>query len=138
MNRYRLLVIANDALESNRLHDLIRRRTVFQPTEVTLVAPSVHAETERLERALDRLEANGVRASGWIAPADPMLAIEDALRIDPADELIVSTGPFERWQSAVKRARASFDLPLTHVASESAAVAVDQLLLDAARPCPAG
>jgi hypothetical protein len=120
MTRYRLLVIANDTLENNRLHDLIRRRTVFQPCEVTVVAPTTHAETERLERALDRLAANGVRSSGWLAPGDPLLAIEDALRIDPADELIVATGPFERWSSAVRRAREMFDVPLTHLAIETA------------------
>jgi ubiquinone biosynthesis protein UbiJ len=119
MNRYRLLVIANETLESDRLHDLIRRRTVFQRCEVTIVAPAAEA-TERLEHALDRLAANGVRVSGWLEPADPLLAIEDALRIDPADEMIVATGPSEEWSSAVKRARAAFDIPLTHIAVEPA------------------
>ena len=48
-----------------------------------------------------------------------MQAMEDALRLFPADEMIISTHPHGRsnWleRDVVERARERFPLPITHV-----------------------
>ena len=129
-----ILVIANETAEGDALHDLIRRRAAIAATEVVIVAPALnsrlrhwasdedgarHRAGERLERSLVRLEASGVGARGWIGDADPMLAIEDALGVLEADELIVATHPEPRsnWLAhrLVERARETLALPVTDV-----------------------
>jgi len=54
-----------------------------------------------------------------VGDADPLQAIEDALRAFGADEVIVSTHPPGRsnWleRDVIARARERFDLPITHV-----------------------
>ncbi|HYY74457.1 MAG TPA: hypothetical protein VE662_06500, partial [Solirubrobacterales bacterium] len=50
---------------------------------------------------------------------EPHASIEDALRVFPADEVIISTHPphKSRWleQGVVERAREEIPLPITHV-----------------------
>jgi GABA permease len=138
--RYRLLVVSNETVEGDTLHELIVRRSALQPTQVIVVAPALNARLRdwvsdeddarsaaeaRLSRALSRLEHAGLRADGWVGDADPLRAIDDALRIFPADALIVATHPEPRsnWLShgLVQRARAAFDVPITHLVVEVAA-----------------
>jgi GABA permease len=137
--RYRLLVVSNETVEGDTLHELIARRSALQPTQVIVVAPALttrvgrwvsHADDARaaearLDRALSRLEDAGVRADGWLGDADPLRAIDDALRVFPADALIVATHPEPRsnWltRGVVERARAAFDVPITHLVVEVAA-----------------
>jgi GABA permease len=137
--RYRLLVVSNETVEGDTLHELIARRSALQPTQVIVVAPALNARVghwvsgeddaraaeARLDRALSRLEDAGVRADGWLGDADPLRAIDDALRVFPADALIVATHPEPRsnWlsDSIVQRARAAFDVPITHLAVDVAA-----------------
>jgi hypothetical protein len=38
------------------------------------------------------LAAAGVEAEGLVGDADPLLAMDDALRLFPADEIVVATG----------------------------------------------
>jgi len=61
----------------------------------------------------------GVLARGEVGDADPIQAMEEALRTFGADEIILSTHPPGRsnWleKGVVGRARESFDVPLTHV-----------------------
>ena len=53
------------------------------------------------------------------------MAIGDALRIFPADEIVISTHPqaTSRWleNGVVDRAREEIDLPITHVVVDLAA-----------------
>ena len=81
-----------------------------------------HARAEaqkRLDGSLGELARSGVAARGEVGDADPIQAIEDALRTFGADEIIISTHPPGRsnWleKGVVGRARECFDLPLTHV-----------------------
>jgi hypothetical protein len=46
----------------------------------------------RLETSLERLRWAGVDAHGSVGDSNPMLAIEDALREYPADEVLVVAG----------------------------------------------
>src|ERR671922_292119 len=73
----------------------------------------------RLDASLGRLAAAGLDARGEIGDADPLQAIEDALRTFGADEIIISTHPEGRsnWleKGIVGAARERFALPITHV-----------------------
>ena len=50
--------------------------------------PARRLAAERLAATVDRLGRVGVRAEGRVGDADPMLAISDALRTFPADEIV--------------------------------------------------
>src|SRR5207248_8808135 len=77
------------------------------------------AAQERLDKSLQSLRAVDLDAQGEVGDADPVQAIEDALRTFQPDELIISTHPAGRSQwlerGVVERARERFELPLTHV-----------------------
>src|SRR3954447_25362854 len=130
----RLLVIANETVEGEALHDTIRARARDRGSEVLVVAPALNsrlrhwmsdsdaarrAAEDRLVACLQRLDRAGVHARGWVGDADPLCALEDALRVFAADELIIATHPEERsnWlaHGFVDRARERFELPVTHV-----------------------
>ena len=55
--------------------------------------PARRRAAERLAATVDRLSRVGVRAEGRVGDADPMLAISDALRTFPADEIVFAGEP---------------------------------------------
>lgn len=65
------------------------------------------------------LAESGVVARGVVGDADPLQAIEDALRGFPANEIVISTHPPGRshWleRGLVEQARLRFAVPLSHV-----------------------
>jgi hypothetical protein len=73
----------------------------------------------RLDESLASLSNDGIDARGVVGDDDPLQAIEDSLRMFPADEIVVSTHPPGRsnWleHGIVERAGERFDLPITHV-----------------------
>lgn len=126
----KILVIANETLDGDLLHDAIRAAG----GEVLVVAPALNsrlrhwlsdsdgaraAAERRLEACLERLARLDVHASGWVGDGDPLQAIDDALRVFPADELIVATHPEGRshWleRDLIRRAAARFGQPIRHV-----------------------
>jgi GABA permease len=130
----RILVIANQTVGGPDLLDLLRSRAEGVREEILVVAPALNdrlrtwtsdedpARKEaqrRLDATLERLAAEGIRARGEIGDSDPLQAIEDALRTFGADEIVISTLPPEQsnWlaQDVVERARARWDVPVTHV-----------------------
>jgi hypothetical protein len=131
---HRLLVIANETIEGQALHDEVRARAAVPRAEVLVVAPALNsrlrhwmsdsdaarrAAEDRLIACLERLERAGVHATGWVGDSDPMVAIADALSVFGVDEMIVATHPEERsnWlaHDLVRRARERFELPVVHV-----------------------
>ena len=131
---FRILAIANETVEGEELHRLIADRAAGAPTEVLVVAPALNgrvrhwfsdvdrardAAEERLYRSLERLDAAGVQARGWVGDSDPLEAIADAIAVFEADQLIISTHPEKRsnWlaREVVRRARERFGLPTAHV-----------------------
>ena len=74
---------------------------------------------ERLRRSLAELRAVDVTAEGLVGDADPLLAIDDALRLFPADEIVVATHPARdaNWleRRLVAHARLRFTQPVHHV-----------------------
>jgi hypothetical protein len=113
--------------------------SVAGASEVLVVAPALNtrlrhwtsdedaaraAAAARLVVCLSALDDAGVQVEGWVADADPLRAIEDAVAVFPADELLIATHPEARsnWlaQDLVARACASFSLPVAHLVVEHA------------------
>jgi hypothetical protein len=131
----RILVVANETVGARELLDEIARRTKGRPVEVKVVAPALvqsrlkegFGEVDearedaqaRLEKSVEAIGRLGIEVSGEVGDSDPTLAIEDALRTFPADELIISTHPPDRstWleRDLVERAHRELQLPITHV-----------------------
>lgn len=136
----RILVIANETVGGTTLLDVLRDKADGVREEMLLVCPALNsrvrtwtsdedgaraAAQDRLDASLARLGKAGVAARGEIGDGDPLQALEDALRVFPADEIVVSTHPPGRshWleQGVVEQARVRFDVPVTHVVVDLAA-----------------
>jgi GABA permease len=133
-NNHHLLVVANETVEGTVLVETVRDIALSRDADVFVVAPALNsrlrhwmsdsdrahgAAKQRLENTLARLKDAGVRAGGEVGDADPLLAIEDAIHIFPADEIVIGTHPEQRsnWlaHDLVSRACARFELPVAHV-----------------------
>jgi hypothetical protein len=143
----RVLVISNETVEADILRETIAAHA--GKTQVLVVAPALNtrlrhwlSDEDRARRAaegrlagtLAALRAAGVDVDGWVGDADPLLAIEDALAVFAADELLVATHPEARsnWlaHDLVGRACAHFSLPVLHLVVDGA-VAQPPVLLAA-------
>jgi GABA permease len=132
--RPRVLVVANRTLQGEELTELLRRRAragaelrVVAPilvSRVRYLASDVDRELllarQRLAAALAWARAEGVEASGTVGDPNAALgAIEDELRLFPADEIVISTYPagMSNWLETdiVSRLRDELDIPITHV-----------------------
>jgi len=139
--KHRLLVVANETVQGRALLHEIKERCHDRDCEILVVTPALPTSRathwasdsdEATELARQRMELSliaigelGLKAKGEIGDADPNLAIEDALRAFPADEIVISTHPPERsrWleHGVVDRAREQIDLPISHVVVDLAA-----------------
>jgi hypothetical protein len=130
----RILVVANETVAGQRLREAVRAAAEDRRASVLVVSPALNsplrhwasdedearaAAQERLARSLRELERLGISARGEVGDADPVQAIEDALRTFGADEVIISTHPEGRsnWleRGVVSSARERFAVPITHV-----------------------
>jgi GABA permease len=133
-DEHRILVVANETVGGPELLAQIRERSGSRTTRVLVVSPALNstlktwtsdedgarrAAQQRLDKSVQSLRAVGLDAEGEIGDADPVQAIEDALRTFQPDELVISTHPAGRSQwlerGVVERAGERFELPLTHV-----------------------
>ena len=133
-NERRILVIANETVGGGPLREEIRRRSEGYDERVLVVCPALNSPVrhwasdedgariqaqERLNASLARLREAGVVATGEVGDAEPLQAIEDALRLFGPDEIIISTHPEGRshWleRGIVDAARERFAVPITHV-----------------------
>jgi GABA permease len=133
--KFRLLVVANETVGGTALLDEIRDRCRNRTCEILVVTPALPTSRaahwasdsdeatelarQRMELSLIAIDELGLKAKGEVGDADPNVAIEDALRVFPADEIVISTHPPERsrWleHGVVDRARERIDLPISHV-----------------------
>ena len=139
-NERRILVIANETVGGERLRNEIHTRSEGYDAHVLVVTPALNSHLrhwasdednarleaqKRLEASLDRLRAAGIDAKGEVGDAEPLQAMEDALRLFGADEIIISTHPEGRshWleKGIVETARERFAVPITHVVVDLAA-----------------
>lgn len=134
-NGVRALVVVNEAVVGSELRDSLVDHLGAGGGDVFVVAPAlvdsglkhtlgdvddaIAPAEQRLQETLAELRKAGIEARGEVGDSDPNVAMEDALRVFPADEIIVSTHPPRRshWleQGVVERAREQVDLPVTHV-----------------------
>lgn len=104
-----------------------------RPTEVQVVAPAFagsrleHASgnidrsrelaQERLTKSVEEARETGIEAGGFVGDSDPLLAIEDALRRAPTEEIVLVTHhEGTRWLEGdlFERASQRFDVPIVH------------------------
>ena len=130
----RILVVANETVGGEALREQIERRGEGSRTRVLVVSPALNSPIrhwasdedparaearKRLDTSLQRLEESGIAASGEVGDADPLQAIEDAVRTFGPDDIIISTHPEGRshWleRGVVTGARERFAVPITHV-----------------------
>jgi hypothetical protein len=129
----RIVILANEVIGDQALVREIVRHTKGRPAQARIVAPAlvkspldlaagdvddeIDEARHRLEASTAALEQSGIPATGDVGEADPVLALEDALRLFPADEVIIVAHPRERatWleQDVVERARREVDVPIT-------------------------
>jgi hypothetical protein len=131
--RRRILVVANETVAGRALRGEVVRRAEGD-ADVLVVCPALNSPLrhwasdedgaralaqERLEESLGALAAAGVEARGEVGDADPIQAMDDALRTFGADEIVISTHPPGRsnWleKEVIGRAQARYDVPITHV-----------------------
>src|SRR5258705_5012554 len=139
--KHRILLVASETVGGGALLEEIRGRSSGGDCRVMVVTPAlpvsrashwasdtdeaVELARQRMELSLIAIGELGLKAEGEIGDSDPNVAIEDALRVFPADEIVISTHPRERsrWleRGVVERAREQIDLPITHVVVDLAA-----------------
>jgi GABA permease len=129
----RLLVVANETLAGDDLYAAIDE-LAGPGCSIYVVCPVLVSRSrywtsdlgggllrarQRLLDSLDALRARGLRAEGSVGDADPVLAIEDGLRVFAAEHVLVATHPPARstWleRRVVSRASRRIGPPLTHV-----------------------
>jgi hypothetical protein len=134
-SKHRLLVVANETVGGEALLEEIRGRCRNRDCEILVITPAlagsrashwasdideaIELARQRMELSLIAIDELGLKARGEVGDSDPNVAIEDALRAFPADEIVISTHPPQRsrWleHGVVERARDEIDLPITHV-----------------------
>ena len=130
----RILVVANETVAGGALRDAIRSAGAGGRANVLVVCPALNtplkhwasdedqaraAAEDRLGRSIRELEHLWMSARGEVGDADPLQAIEDALRTFGADMIIISTHPEGRsnWleRGVVSGAHERFAVPIRHV-----------------------
>ena len=104
----RILVVANETVGGRALRDAIESAAEGGRANVLVVTPALNsplkhwasdedqaraAAEDRLRRSVAELERLGIIARGEVGDADPLQAIEDALRTFGADVIMISTHP---------------------------------------------
>jgi hypothetical protein len=129
----RILVIANETVAGDTLHEMIRQKSEGLRANVLVVAPAQPSPLQhltsdddpgretarkRIDESLEKLRGAGLAARGEVGEPDPLQAIEDALRTFGPDEIIISSHPEGRshWleRGVVEAARERFAVPITH------------------------
>lgn len=130
----RVLVVANETVGGEELMSAISELALSGKAEFLVVCPALNSRLKtwtsdedparaqaqrRLDATLARLASVGIEARGDVGDVDPLVAIEDGVRLFRPDEIVVSTHPEGRsnWleRGVVAAVRERFDVPVTHV-----------------------
>src|SRR5215210_1333713 len=134
----RILVVATEALVGKALLEPLRSRVEGRDAAIFIVFPALtgsavkHAmgdvdeakETaeERLKESYRGLAEEELQVDGQVGDSDPVLAIQDALAVFPADEIVLVTRTHDdaRWleDDLFERAKRSFEPEIVHVSLE--------------------
>lgn len=132
----RILVIANRTCPCDALADEVAWRAHDASAEVLVVSPALNSllrhltsdvdaavvrAQERVDRAVAQLRNRGLDVRGYVGDTNPMLAIEDALAVYPATEIVIATHPpgQSHWleRRLIEKAKARFGVPVIHIVS---------------------
>ena len=136
------LVVAHRTLVEGHVLDHVRSLAADGDATFHLVVPVRHprghawtdgevdaAARKRLDEGLDAFRAAGIEVTGEVGDANPVYAAGVAMRAHPDVTwagIIVSTLPpgVSRWLrlDAVSRIEYEYELPVTHLVAEAAAV----------------
>jgi hypothetical protein len=125
--RTKLLVVANQTVDSDELLGALRDRAARGPISVTLIVPQDVQEgyARRLTHALERLHEAGIEAEGMLGDTDPCCAVIEVWDPRRYDEVIVSTLPSatSRWLriNLPQRIARAVDAPVSQIESRPAA-----------------
>jgi GABA permease len=135
----RVLVLANETVNGAELLDELRSIDRAGGAEYFVCVPAnpidtgqamhegaafvwdatTRAAQERLDRTLQVLHAENLRADGALGSYRPLRALAEAVAAFHPDRLVICTLPEDRsaWlrYDVVDRAREAYDLPVTHV-----------------------
>ena len=118
------LVVANQTVESDPLHDRIVQKNGEGKHRFTVVVPASGGAGdphERLAHQLKRLTDEGIQAVGQVGHPDPFTAIQNAMQFYAVDEIVISTFEDERsgWLRAnlIERVKAATSRPVEHIVS---------------------
>jgi hypothetical protein len=126
MYRTKLLVVANQTVDSDELYETIHARAERGPLSVTLLVPqdAQGGMAHRVRASLDRLHSHGIEAEAMLGDVDPCCAVIEAWDPRRWDEVLVSTLPTgtSRWLriDLPRRIQRAIDAPVTHVVSRAA------------------
>jgi hypothetical protein len=132
----RVLALVAEPVSADALRAALGKERA-EHAEVLVVAPALTSRLrfwtsdsdQAIERAEDvqeetveRLDEEGIDASGDTGESDPLLALQDALQTYPADEIVLFTHPGSRrnWleEGVLEQARERFDAPVHHLVVE--------------------
>ena len=143
---HRVLVLANETANSRELLDELRRIGADTAAKYFVVVPASPIETgvaathgpldlaeatqqaaeQRLDYTLTTLHSDNLDADGTLGDYRPLRALADAVQTFHPDQIVIATLPpeYSVWQrfDVVDRARAAYDVPVTHVVATPAAV----------------
>ncbi|OWM00567.1 amino acid permease [Mycolicibacterium peregrinum] len=140
---HRVLVLANETVESNELLDELRRIGADRDALYQVVVPASPIDTgvaathgpldiseattraaqRRLDQTLSTLRSEQLQADGELGDYRPLRALAHAVETFRPDQIVISTLPPEDsvWHrfEVVDRARADYQIPVTHVVSRT-------------------
>src|ERR1700754_3664844 len=143
---HRVLVLANETANSGELLDELRRIGADTAAKYFVVVPASPIETgvaathgpldlaeatrqaaeQRLDYTLTTLHSDNLDADGALGDYRPLRALADGVDTFHPDQIVIATLPpeYSVWQrfDVVDRARAAYDVPVTHVVATPAAV----------------
>jgi hypothetical protein len=118
------LVVANQTVDSEPLHQRIVDKNAEGPHRFTVVVPASGGAgdpNERLAHLLKRLSDENIQAVGQVGHPDAFTAVQNALQFYNVDDIVISTFEGERsgWMCAnlVERVQSSTQRPVEHVVS---------------------
>jgi hypothetical protein len=121
MYRSKLLVVANQTVDSDELYDALHERAEHGPLVVTLLVPQDQQAGlgTRVNHALERLHAAGVEAEAMLGDVDPACAVIEVWDPRRWDEVLISTLPSatSRWLrvDVPHRIQRAVDAPVSHI-----------------------
>ncbi len=144
---HRVLVMANETANSAELIDELRRIGADKDAKYHVVVPASAVETgtaathgpldlweatqaaaqRRLDHTLNTLRSDNLDADGELGDQRPLRALAKGVETFQPDQIVIATLPpeYSVWHrfDVVDRARAAYDVPVTHIVAQPAVIA---------------